>query len=128
MSYRSCKCLRAVVALFLFILFSVQAHAATVSVSVGNNFFNPKDITVNVGDTVTWVWIGSGHDTVATDGTWNSGLKNAGATFPFTFTAAHAGRRFDYFCPPHRAIGMVGSVTVRAAVNQPPTVSLTAPA
>src|SRR3954463_9815354 len=111
----------------LLAVFSNQSRAANVSVQVGNNFFNQKDITVNVGDTVTWVWIGSGHDTVATDGTWNSGLKNAGATFPFTFTAAHAGKRFDYFCTPHRSIGMVGSVTVRAAANQPPSISLTAP-
>jgi plastocyanin len=110
-----------------FALLSNQSRAANVSVTVNNNFFNPPNITVNVGDTVTWVWIGSGHDTVATDGTWNSGLKNAPATFPFTFTAAHAGKRFDYFCTPHRSLGMVGSVTVRAAANQPPTVSLTAP-
>src|SRR6185369_9779395 len=91
-------------------------------------FFNQKNITVNVGDTVTWVWIGSGHDTVANDGTWNSGLKNVGASFSFTFTAAHAGKRFDYFCTPHRAIGMVGSITVQGAANQPPTVLLTSPA
>lgn len=125
MSY--CKCLRFVALFCLLAIFSHESRAATVSVQVGNDFFNPKDITVNVGDTVTWVWIGSGHDTVST-GTWSSGLRNAGATFSFNFTAAHAGKRFDYFCTPHRAIGMVGSVTVRAAANQPPTVSLTGPA
>jgi plastocyanin len=127
MSLSLLKQFRRIAILCLLAFIPVEVCAAAVSVQVGNNFFNQKDITVNVGDTVTWVWIGSGHDTVANDGTWNSGLKNVGASFSFTFTAAHAGRRFDYFCTPHRSIGMVGSITVRAAANQAPTVSLTAP-
>jgi plastocyanin len=125
MSY--CKCLRFVALLCLFTFLPTETDAATVTVSVRFTAFNPKDITVNVGDTVTWAFLESGHDTVST-GTWSSGIKPSGSTFSFTFTAAHAGRRFDYFCTPHRSIGMVGSVTVRAAANQPPTVSLTAPA
>jgi plastocyanin len=127
MLYSLFRIARVAACICFFALLSNRSHAANVSVQVGNNFFSPPNITVNVGDTVTWVWIGSGHDTVATDGTWSSGLKNAGATFAFTFSAAFAGRRFDYFCTPHRSIGMVGSITVRAAANQPPTVSLTAP-
>lgn len=128
MLYSLFRIARLAACICFFTLFSSRIHAATFSVQVGNDFFSPKDITVDVGDKVTWVWIASGHDCVATDGTWNTfGLKNAGSSFSFTFTAAQAGRRIDYFCTPHRAVGMVGSVTVRAAANQAPTVSLTAP-
>ena len=124
MLYSLLKIARVAACICFFGLLSNQSRAATFTVQVGNDFFSPKDITVNVGDKVTWVWIGSGHDTVATDGSWSSGLKNVGASFSFTFTVA---KRYDYFCTPHRAIGMVGSITVQAAANQPPTVSLTSP-
>ena len=31
--------------------------------------FEPADLNINVGDTVTWVWIGGGtHDVVSDDG------------------------------------------------------------
>ena len=47
-----------------------------------------------------------------------------GRTFSHMFTKAGA---FPYYCTPHFT-SMVGTVTVRAAVNVPPTVSITSPA
>ena len=71
--------------------------------------FNPPEITVAAGDTVTW----TNNDTVGHDVTGDSfssgdpgGLQN-GDTFEFTFKNAGS---FDYVCTVHP--GMEGSVTV----------------
>ncbi|MDX1953539.1 MAG: Ig-like domain-containing protein [Verrucomicrobiota bacterium] len=114
------------------LLFAIAAaahltlHAATHNVSVGNNFFNPANITINQGDTVRWTWIGNGHTVTSgtrptASGLFNSGLRNNGAVFTFTFNDAGV---FPYFCQPHA--GQNGSVTVQA-VNQDPVVTITSP-
>jgi plastocyanin len=71
--------------------------------------FNPAQVTVKSGDTVTW----TNNDTVGHDVTGDSfksgdagGLAN-GDTFEFTFDKAGT---FDYVCTVHP--GMEGSVTV----------------
>jgi plastocyanin len=113
--------------LVLFLnLVSAASHAATVQVTVNDDFFSPSTLTINAGDTVIWVWLGfDQHDTTSVDGLWHSPLQTRGATFSHTFNTAGS---FDYFCTPHRAIGMVGTIVVQGAANQPPTVSLTSPA
>src|SRR6266516_2765723 len=47
--------------------FGGRAVAATVNVSFGNFSFNPKNVTIHVGDTVVWTNTGGGH-TVTGDG------------------------------------------------------------
>ncbi len=100
------------------------AEAATVSVEMRNNFFQPATVNINVGDTVTWVQRGSNHDTVSTTGLWSSGILSPGQTFSHTFNTPGT---FGYFCTPHRSAGMVGTVNVAGAPNTPPTVAVTAP-
>jgi len=112
--------------LFTLTFLSLRANAATFTVTVNDDFFSPKNITINVGDKVTWAWLGAAqHDCVSVDGLWKSPLQGRGTSFSFTFNNAGT---FNYFCTPHRAIGMVGSVTVVGAANQAPTVTLTDPA
>ena len=72
--------------------------------------FNPANVTVSVGDTVTW----TNKDTVGHDVTGDSfksgapgGLQN-GDTFEQTFDKAGT---FDYVCTVHA--GMEGTVTVK---------------
>ena len=63
--------------------------------------FNP---TINLGDTVTWVWAsgGVGHSTTAAPGqleNWDSGVQtNVGFTFSHTF--ANLGS-YNYYCKVH---------------------------
>jgi PKD repeat protein len=89
----------------------------SVTVQVGDDFYNPKNVTIAPGMTVHWVLTGSLHNHTVTDsgGAFNSGmtLTSSGATFDHTFTAADAGKKFDYLCTSHGSCcGMVGSVTV----------------
>jgi plastocyanin len=72
--------------------------------------FNPSDVTVKVGDTVTWTNNESvGHDVTADD--FKSGdpaAMQSGDTFQHKFDKAGT---FDYVCSVHP--GMKGSVEVK---------------
>lgn len=81
--------------------------------------FEPQDLNVNVGDTVTWVWAGGGtHNVVSDDGAFQSPLTGAPNTFSVTFDGTFlasnpvVGDLYGYHCTPHRAFGMVGSIQV----------------
>ncbi|MFK5955782.1 MAG: plastocyanin/azurin family copper-binding protein [Planctomycetota bacterium] len=92
----------------------------TVKVAPSGFVFEPQDININVGDTVTWVWFGFGsHNVHASSGAFLSGNPTAApntysVTFDGTFLASNpvAGDLYNYFCDPHQAFGMVGSVNV----------------
>jgi len=91
-------------------------YAATVDVQVADFQFTPSTVTVQTGDTVRWTWGNSGHSVTsgsgcASNGLFDSGVRNTGFVFTFTFNTPGT---FPYFCIPHCSIGMVGSVTVSA--------------
>ena len=108
--------------------------AATTNVNIVDFAFQPADVTINVGDTVTWTNMGtlmhtstSGTTTGGTphpDGLWDSGPLSPGDSFSHTFATAGT---FPYYCTPHFTI-MTGMVTVTGAANVPPTVSIVSPA
>jgi plastocyanin len=96
---------------------SSTAFAANTTVQVGPNgtlTFSPANITINVGDTVTWVVEANTHTTTSdsnqSEEVWDSGHITS-ASGPFTHTFTHAGN-FTYHCSIHVNFGMVGSVTV----------------
>jgi plastocyanin len=95
--------------------------AASQTVQVGDNFFNPSSASLNVGDTVTWTWVGFGsHSTTSgtcvsfsctPDGRWDSGVRFGGPDFspspnPFTVPGT-----YPYYCSVHGA-AMSGQVVV----------------
>jgi plastocyanin len=88
------------------------AQGEEVTVRMEDNFFDPANITVEPGTTVTWVQSGNNpHTTTSYDGLWDSGMIEGGSGGTFSFTFEEPGT-FDYFCIPHEDLGMVGSVTV----------------
>lgn len=100
---------------------AVEANQATVNIEVGDNFFNPASITVNVGDTVVWTHNGNRpHDVTSIgDGPLNSPRRMMrGATYSFTATTAGT---FNYECTIHE--GQDGVLIVQAAAAQPTTPS-----
>jgi plastocyanin len=77
--------------------------------TLANRAYSPDDLTISVGETVTWTNTDSvAHTSTADAGTWNSGTVAAGGRFSFTFQNAGA---FSYHCTIHP--GMVGTVVVR---------------
>lgn len=83
---------------------------AVTLIEMGDNFFDPAQLTVKVGTTVTWKVVGqSTHDLAARDGSFIDRTMSFGQTFSFTFTKAG---RYAYVCMQHEGDGMTGEVTV----------------
>lgn len=112
--------------------------AATNVVQIGNFFFSPTNLTINVGDTVLWTNTTAAtmaHDSTRTNAGfgWSSGTLNASKR-SFSLVFSNAGT-FDYVCATHvyafmpsqRHPEQTGTVFVVTA-NLPPSVSLTNPA
>jgi plastocyanin len=89
---------------------SPTATAAVALIEMGDNFFDPAQLTVKAGTTVTWKVVGqSTHDLAARDGSFLNRTMSFGQTFSFTFTKAG---RYGYVCMQHEGDGMTGEVTV----------------
>jgi plastocyanin len=89
---------------------AATATPATALIELGDHFFDPAQLTVKVGTTVTWKSVGqSTHDLAARDGSFALGAMSFGQTFSFTFNRAG---RFPYVCMQHEGDGMAGEVTV----------------
>ncbi len=85
------------------------AGGQTVQVIMTDRSYQPKEVTIKVGDTVTWVnQDNPQHDVVADNGEFKSGLFTNGNTFSFTFTKAGT---YPYHCSIHA--GMTGTVIVQ---------------
>lgn len=105
-------------------------------VDVGPNFlaaFSPKNIVIQVGDTVQWDWVSGVHNVHSTDGYFLSGAPVAPPmSFSVTFDAAFlagapiSSNRYEYQCDVHAALGMTGSVTVQTPGK--PVLTVTDPA
>ncbi len=117
--------------IFLFFAIVSTCSAANLVVTMINFTFSPRDIVINVGDSITW----SNrdfvlHDTVSgtngvPNGIWNSGLFGRGRTFTFTFNTPGG---YGYYCTPHwLSRGQIGTVTVLPPPNIPPSVTITNP-
>jgi len=93
--------------------------AQVVTVADDAAVFDPQTFEVATGDTVVWVWHGSGHNIRATarprgstfTGTPGSdeSTYDEGYTFSHTFEVAG---EYEYRCYPYRNLGMSGSFTV----------------
>ncbi|MBU6398922.1 MAG: cupredoxin domain-containing protein [Verrucomicrobia bacterium] len=105
-----------------------QVRGATVKVDIANFSFTPQIVTINTGDTVEWIMQDQAteHNVVSTTpaGILGSPLLMVGQTYSFTFQTPGT---YDYECSLHTF--MTGTVIVQdAAVDQPPSVSLSSPA
>lgn len=87
---------------------SADEAAGGLTVSVIDNDFKPKDLTVKTGDTVKWTWDGQvPHTVTARDKSFDSGVKDPGAEFEQKFDKAGT---VNYYCTLHP--GQEGTITV----------------
>lgn len=87
------------------------AGSADREIATGDFFYNAEYVTVDPGDTVTWRVADSVHDIVSrrdAPASFDSGDKNPGETFAFTFDQAG---RYEYVCTLHPSL-MDGVVQV----------------
>jgi len=96
-----------------------------VVVGVQDDQFVPKEVSINPGDTVRWVLMGStnaGHTVTANDSSFDSGkvFTSSGAVFEHTFN--NDGATVTYHCQTHFVCcHMQGSVRVGSKAPPPPT-------
>ncbi len=89
----------------------------TTEVSMVDNAFQPKNVTITAGDSVKWTNNGIRPHTSTSgtngqpDGKWDSGAVQPGKTFSHTFNAAGT---YPYYCTFHYMAGMTGTVKVNA--------------
>jgi len=105
----------------------------TVSVGPGmTNTYSPKNLTIQVGDTVQWVWSSGIHNVVSNDAYFTSGgLVGPPNTYSLTFDNAFlsvspvSGNLYAYQCALHGPMGMTGSIKV--ATPGKPVLTVTDP-
>jgi plastocyanin len=85
----------------------LAAYAATATVEIRDFSFQPKTVSVTVGDTVTWINYDTTAHTATSTGVWDTGSFGAGASRSTTF--ARPGT-YLYFCLLHSI--MFGTVVV----------------
>jgi len=89
-----------------------KSGSAGAKITISNFKFEPKDITVKVGTTVTWENKEGTHSVNADDGSFASPNLTAGKTFSHRFAKAGT---YPYYCSFHGSKGggdMSGTVTV----------------
>lgn len=87
---------------------SVTTTAAKNEISIKGNAFNPDNLSIKVGDTVTWINNDSyAHTVTALKGEFESGNMASGAKFSFTFDKEGT---YDYICGIHTF--MTGKIVV----------------
>ncbi|SEW15642.1 Plastocyanin [Cognatiyoonia koreensis] len=89
-------------------MMATTAVAATHTVTIQNFAFNPANLTISAGDTVTWINADSTqHSALDLGGAFDTNLINPGASASLTFNGRGT---FNYRCGPHQ--NMRGSITI----------------
>jgi len=120
----------------------LRTHAAEFAVRVEDSYYDPFQLAIEVGDTVTWTGFGGQDHSVTADDNLFNALVLFGETFSYTFLEPGV---YPYFCENHGNAGgggMSGTIVVSApgpnraparptnewpmdgASNQPPTLLL----
>ena len=86
----------------------VSVPTFDVQVDIGDNFFNPAVVQINIGQTIRWMNNGTvDHTSTSADGLWDSGTLGPSQFFDFTFMSEGV---HDYACSFHPE--MLGTVIV----------------
>jgi plastocyanin len=97
-----------------FLLFALSGYSFTQIVTVKNYAFAPSGFTINIGDTVKFVWASGTHTTTSVTipsgaATWDHAISSASTSF--IYVPSKTGT-YNYKCVFHAALGMVASFTV----------------
>lgn len=95
--------------------FALPARSTVWIVQTIDFEFVPSELSVQMGDTIRWIWVEGVHTTTSSSVpagaiTWDSPLT--ASVTSFDYVAATAGI-YTYVCTPHAAFGMVGSFNVQ---------------
>ncbi|HEX4966206.1 MAG TPA: hypothetical protein VF173_35685 [Thermoanaerobaculia bacterium] len=93
----------------------------TVMITINDDSYDPRSVTINVGDTVQWVLKGSDHthSVTAIDGSFDSGFVFTGTGMTFQRQFSTNNTTINYSCRTHKdCCNMKGSI--RVGTDSPP--------
>ena len=107
----------------ILLLLRLASQAATIVITVGDNYYSPKTVTAQPGDVITWHYQSgatSTHPTASDNGAWVTfTISPSNNDHSITFPTAGS---FPYHCQYHGSpgTGMYGVITVAAALAAQP--------
>jgi plastocyanin len=95
------------------VLSMLQAKATIHTIVVQNYSFAPNILTVDVGDTIEWMWESGTHTTTSTSippgaVAWDQQINNASVSFQYVVLTPGL---YQYQCSIHVSMGMTGQFT-----------------
>jgi plastocyanin len=95
-------------------LFTLSGYSFTQIVNVKNFSFSPVSFTINIGDTIRWVYVSGTHTTTsltipAGAAAWDHPINSSSTSFTYVPTKTGT---YNYKCTFHFAMGMQGDFTV----------------
>jgi plastocyanin len=99
----------------LFSLFSLAQTNDTISTS--GMSFSPSELTIEIGDTVTFINTGGSHNVNGTQATFPNNPESFGNSVGTGWTYQHIFSivgEYDFQCNPHASHGMTGKVIVQS--------------
>ncbi len=90
-----------------------ETNDTIITVDSTNLRFSPSTVTIEEGDAVRFFWDGQllPHNAVEENETFDSGDTKSSEDYRFIFVLGLNGT-FEYYCEPHRSLGMVGQIIV----------------
>ncbi len=89
---------------------AAKPQSSVVVIEAAEQYFNPDQVTVNVGTTVVWNDVQGTHDMVADDKSFASAVLFEGGSYAHLFTTPG---RYRYVCTLHVGAGMWAEIDVR---------------
>ena len=104
--------------LFIVLLFSLHSIAQTnYTIATSGASFSPSELTIEQGDTVTFVNTGGSHNVNGTQATFSNNPESFGNSVGSGWTYQHVfsiAGEYDFQCDPHSSF-MKGKITVQNA-------------
>lgn len=93
---------------------STAALATVHTINATGMVFSPSTLTIQMGDTVQWMWVDGFHTTTSTSipvgaVAWDEPLGANNTTYMYIPTVLGT---YNFKCIPHESMGMLGSFTV----------------
>jgi len=89
---------------------TARLSTGVVQVEAAEQYFNPDQLTVNVGTTVVWNDVQGTHDMVADDKSFASAVLFEGGSYAHQFSAPG---HYRYICTLHVGAGMWAEIDVQ---------------
>lgn len=111
--------------IILSLLVSTSLYAVKHTVNVGNYYFAPATLNVQVGDTIRWVWVQGSHTTTSTTipagaPSWDEPMNTNNPVYEYRVSVPGV---YNYLCTPHSStqIGSFNATAVAPTLTVAPS-------